>query len=85
MPSACIPAGRPVWYAGHMALVGTVTRNNQGSKPFIARKADGTRLDQAKTARDAQKLVENARNLRLRWTRQDLTGSIEHYIGEDHL
>jgi hypothetical protein len=65
-------------------IVGTVTRGNNGSTPYIARFANGTTVNGAfVTARDAQIPIEAAFGGRfLRWTRADLPGGVETYTAQ---
>lgn len=66
-----------------MALIGTVTKNGAGDKPFTARLTDGKTLGNYESPRAAQLAIEQSNGGRLiRWSRLDLSGSIECYRGE---
>ena len=79
-----------------MATVGTVTRamgdtivnspqSSQGNVgAFTARNAAGTSIGSYRSAGQAQAAVAASHGLLLRWTRRDLRGGIEHYVGEDN-
>ncbi len=78
-----------------MALVGTVTRtmgdtiaNSTQTGPsnkaaFVARNAAGVTIGFFPSPATAQAAVAAGRGILLRWTRQDLRGDIEQYIGDD--
>jgi len=64
-------------------IVGTVTRGNNGAKPYIGRFADGTSVGNHTTVRGAQIPIEAAFGGRfLRWTRNDLNGGVETYTAQ---
>lgn len=77
-----------------MALAGTVTRTMgdtiveaqqtaQGNVAcFIAYGTDGTAIGSYRSAGEAQAAVNQRFGQILRWTRQDLRGGVEFYIGE---
>ena len=82
-------------YGSQMALVGTVTRTmgdtivesqqtaqgNVGA--FVARNADGTNIGYFRSPAQAQAAVAAGRGILLTWTKVDMPGSIEQWIGED--
>lgn len=66
-------------------VVGTVTRGNNGAKPYLARFPDGRTAGDGTfvSVRDAQVPIEASFGGRfLRWTRQDLPGGVETYIAQ---
>ncbi len=79
-----------------MAIVGTVTRvmgdtiadsqqtaqGNVGA--FVAINADGVDIGSGRNAAEAQAIVNAGRGTLLRWTRRDLRGGVENYVGEDN-
>jgi hypothetical protein len=75
-------------------VIGTVTRatgdtgavNSPGDQQsnraaFIARNAQGLAIGSFKSAGQAQQAVNLQVGLVLRWTREDLRGHIEHWVG----
>jgi len=73
--------------------VGTVTRmmgdsivdagqTAQGNvAAFVARNAQGVAVGTFKSAGEAQAAINQTNGTILRWTRSDLRGDIEHYVG----
>ncbi|MHC4814349.1 MAG: hypothetical protein ACYTFN_14740 [Planctomycetota bacterium] len=51
---------------------------------FTARNASGTKIGSYRSAGQAQAAVQASHGILLRWTRSDLRGDIEHYVGEDN-
>ena len=78
-----------------MATIGTVTRTMgdtyanstqtfQGNRgAFVARNAAGVTIGFFRSAAGAQAAVSAGHGILLRWTRKDLRGDIEQYIGDD--
>lgn len=74
-------------------VVGTVTRatgdtfapSTQTAQDnrcaFTARNSQGTAIGFYRSAGDAQQAVASSYGQVLRWTREDLRGNIEHYVG----
>ena len=61
--------------------IASVTRTGASERPYIARMTTGT-LGECATAGAAQRAAEASNgNRRLRWTRADMPGDIEHYVG----
>lgn len=74
-------------------VIGTVTRatgdtiaqspqSSQGNRcAFTARNSQGVQIGAYRSVGDAQQAVNQAVGQVLRWTREDLRGNIEHYVG----
>lgn len=57
--------------------------DSQGNRTlFIARNASGKIIGHYRSAGQAQQAVNQQVGQVLRWSRQDLRGSIEHYVGQ---
>lgn len=75
------------------SVIGTVTRatgdtiaqspqSQQGNRcAFTARNATGVQIGSYRSAGEAQQAVNQQVGQVLRWTREDLRGNIEHYVG----
>ena len=70
-----------------MATVGTVTRVNNGKKPYMAwleiPNEPLKALGQFGQPGDAKKAIENAKNQRLRWIEVALPGNVVQFVGDD--
>lgn len=58
--------------------------SGQGGVAYKARRTDGTEIGMYRSASEAQEAVRKLVNggKFVNWTRQDLSGSIESYVGE---
>lgn len=76
------------------SVIGTVTRataitglvNSPGDSQsnrcaFVARNAQGKAIGSFRSAGEAQQSVATGYGQLLKWTREDLRGGIEHYVG----
>lgn len=78
-------------------LIGTITRKvgntiveaqqtAQGNVGcFVARSANGVKISDFRNFNDARRAVEQTFGRQLRWTREDLRGSIEHWVARGAL
>ena len=64
-----------------MTIVGKVQKVSNGSKPYVARYADGTPAGYFQSVGEAKKPIVAASGTKyVVWTRDDLPGGVERYV-----
>ncbi len=66
-----------------MALIGIVSKTNNGTLPFVGTLADGTYLGNFVSVRAAQLPIEGTYGQMLRWRREVNITGVEVYLGEN--